>query len=121
MKRVALKRARALISNGRGLKRGGRLPQRSPKRLAETEDRAALRMRVLRRDGFQCQARLKLPRIRCGGPLDVHEVIPRSVWPGAHLVDSDCLTICRAHHSFVTDNPSEAAAVGLHGFSWERP
>lgn len=58
----------------------------------------------------------------CAGPLDVHEIIPRSAWPGGWLVPSNCVLLCRhGHHRWVTDNPSAAHAIALHGFSYERP
>jgi hypothetical protein len=56
----------------------------------------------------------------CGGPLDVHEIIPRSVWPDGDLVESNCVLICRVHHDWIGDHPAEAHRLGLHGFSWER-
>lgn len=57
----------------------------------------------------------------CGGPLDVHEIIPRSVWPDGDLIESNCVLLCRAHHDWVGDHPEDAHAIGLHRFSWERP
>lgn len=56
----------------------------------------------------------------CRGPLDVHEIIPRSVWPDGDLDVTNTILLCRAHHSFVTDNPLIAHNLGLHGFSYER-
>lgn len=35
---------------------------------------------------------------RQGGPLDFHEVIRRSQWPGAHLDPRLVIPLCRAHH-----------------------
>ena len=59
---------------------------------------------------------------RCIGPLDVHEIIPRSAWPGGELVVDNCVTLCGlSHHPWVTNNPDKAHRIGLHGFSWERP
>ena len=57
----------------------------------------------------------------CGGPLDVHEIIPRSVWPAGWLEPSNATLLCRQHHAWVTDNPSAAHLLGLHGWSYERP
>lgn len=56
----------------------------------------------------------------CSGPLDVHEIIPRSVYPGAELDVDNCVLLCRRHHEFVGDHPDIAHILGLHGFSWER-
>ena len=96
--------------------------------------RQALVQRVLDRDNYQCQfwfAAYDSPdwlpgdlvgvsRV-CVGPLDVHEIIPRSVWPDGELVESNCITLCRvSHHAWVTDHPAEAHRLHLHGFSWDR-
>lgn len=56
----------------------------------------------------------------CGGPLDAHEVIPRSAWPGGHLVLDNVRTVCRQHHRWVDNYPDDAERVGLHGRSWQR-
>lgn len=61
------------------------------------------------------------PPRTCGGPLDVHEVIPRSAWAAGQYEASNCLLICRRHHDWIDDNPDVAHTLGLHGFSWERP
>jgi len=57
----------------------------------------------------------------CAGPLDVHEVIPRSAWRDGELVESNCVLVCRRHHHWIDDHPSLAHEMGLHGYSWERP
>lgn len=57
----------------------------------------------------------------CCGPLDVHEIIPRSAWALGYLEPTNCVLLCRGHHAWVGDNPAEAHRMGLHGFSWERP
>ena len=57
----------------------------------------------------------------CGGPDDVHEIIPRSAWAKGYLVDENCILVCRRHHDWIGDNPAAAHELGLHGFSWERP
>lgn len=69
----------------------------------------------------QARALYMLKLIRCGGRMDPHEIIPRSAWPGGELVVANVVTICRRHHQWVDANPVLAHAVGLHGFSWERP
>jgi hypothetical protein len=55
----------------------------------------------------------------CIGPLDVHEVIPRSAWAGGWLEPDNCRLVCRVHHDWIGDHPAEAHRLGLHGFSWE--
>lgn len=57
----------------------------------------------------------------CGGPLDPHEVIPRSAWADGALDPSNVVSLCRLHHDWVGDNPDDAHAIGLHGYSLERP
>lgn len=95
------------------------LRQKSKKRQDEDAARQALCKRVRARDRT-CQAKGKLPH-RCSGPLDVHEIIPRSAWRKGYLVDDNCILICRTAHDWVGDNPDAAHLIGLHGYSWERP
>ena len=91
----------------------------SDKRLAEREARAEVRETTLRRAGFRCQAPGAFG-IRCGGPLDCHEVYTRGTTPGSHLDDSVTLALCRRHHDYVTDHPQAAHDAGLRRWSWER-
>ena len=105
----------------------------SKKRAATLAERERVRAHVLERDGgcvFWAQAwstdqwlpgDLVGAPVRCQGPLDVHEVIPRSAWAAGWLEVDNCTVLCRAHHEWVTDHPAEAHRLGLHGFSWERP
>jgi hypothetical protein len=76
---------------------------------------------VVARDGLGCRARLSVPGVACGGPYDVHEVIPRSAWRDGYLVVSNCIVVCRSHHDWIGDYPDAAHALGLHGYSYERP
>jgi hypothetical protein len=80
--------------------------------------RAAVRVEVLARD-VVCQAANRLPDVQCGGPLDVHEIAPRSVDPSAWLDPAKAVLVCRRHHDWIGDNPQAAHEVGLHKFSWE--
>ena len=73
---------------------------------------------MLARDGFRCRAGV-VAAGACDGPLDVHELAPRSVYPGGHLDVTNCVTICRSHHRWVDANPEAAHAIGLHKYSWE--
>lgn len=102
-------------------RRRGPLPPRSAKRIDEDDERWVVIAEVTRRDGGRCQARVLVPSVRCGGQHDVHELIPRSAWPGGHLIAENCILICRAHHRWVDGNPDAAHAVGLHSYSWARP
>ena len=98
---------------------------------AKTKARAADRKKVIefvhRRD-HQCQFwhhaygvldHTQVPAA-CVGPLDVHEIIPRSVWPAGKYEPTNCVLICRRHHQWVTEHPNDAALVGLHDWSWGR-
>lgn len=102
------------------LKRYTRIRMRSPKRERDAETRRALVQRVLDRDMRSCQAGSIVVEVSCGGPLDVHEIVPRSAWAGGYLVEENCITVCRRHHDWIGDNPAQAHAYGLHAFSWER-
>ncbi len=126
------------------MKRGGWLRRLTPleartrlrpvsvKRLRERPIRATVRSLVIERDGSGCYAGQVINRRRataitsgwpmtCAGILDVHEVIPRSAWPGGHLVVSNCRLVCRKHHDWIDAHEITAATLGLHGYSWERP
>jgi hypothetical protein len=123
------------------MKRGGYLHRRtplrrvSPRRLSEKAARAAVIEAVLLRDGPGCYAFRQISyrhetAVACGWPLtcahpngkqlDAHEVIPRSVWPGGHLVISNVRMVCRRHHEWIDAHEITASTLGLHGFSWER-
>lgn len=113
MKRVGpLKRVTPLRSRSR-------LRPVSKKRQRENRVRSVVRAEVLERDG-NCQARDLIPRVACGGPLDVHELVRRSQWRAGILDPSNCLVLCRWHHSYVTEHPELAHELGLSRWSWER-
>lgn len=90
--------------------------------------RAHVVARVLARDRYRCQAYTKLVAllerftgpITCAGELDVHEIVPRSIWPDGELVDENCVAVCRRHHEWIDAHPALAHEAGLHGFSWDR-
>lgn len=101
-------------------------PRRPMRRVSERkQEQRAERQRVVdaafRRDRWACVAVKLVPSVECGGPLDPHERIPRSAWPGGELVLDNVLTVCRAHHRWVDHHPDDAHALGLHGYSWEVP
>lgn len=95
-----------------------RLKPMSAKRAAEREDRVAVRERALRRAGYRCQAE-GIAGLRCGGPLDVDEIILRSGRPGGHLEDDNVQVLCRQHHDWKHTHPTEAVAAGLRRWSWD--
>jgi len=84
-------------------------------------ERRRLVERVMRRDGYVCRAVELVPEVTCGGEADVHEIIPRSAWPGGWLIESNAILVCRRHHEWIGDHPNLAHDLGLHGYSWERP
>lgn len=112
-----------------------RLPSMSAKRRAALPDRAAVKQAAHERDAWLCQfwpyydraddssALPPMPALplACGGVLECHEIIPRSVWPDGWLVLDNTASLCSRHHAWVTDHPAAARAFGLHGYSHERP
>lgn len=102
------------------MKRGKPLRQVSKKRRRDLKTRAKVRAVVLERDQ-DCVARLLVPQVTCGGRGEVHEPIPRSAWKDAWLLPEACVTVCSRHHEWIGANPDAAHALGLHGYSWERP
>jgi hypothetical protein len=54
----------------------------------------------------------------CAGPLDVHEIVQRSVRPSAWLEPDLCVLLCRTHHSALDDHPAAAIRLGLLANSW---
>lgn len=102
------------------MERGRGLRPVSKKREAEEAARREVRQIVRSRDRA-CRAKGAVPDVHCNGPLDVHEVIPRSAWAKGYLVVDNCVLVCRAHHDWIDDNPDQAHELGLHGYSWEKP
>lgn len=99
------------------MKRGGRINPVSAKRAAQAEARRDLVMRVHARDRT-CRAAPLLPGMACGGPLDVHELIQRSLWAGGYLVDENCILLCRTAHAWLHANPLLAQSMGLLVPGW---
>lgn len=99
------------------------IAQMSARRLSQRERRSEVVAEVTTRDRV-CQAgavHALVPGVCCGGPLDVHERIPRSAWPNGFLEPSNCLLVCRNAHGWIDGHPHGAHALGLHGWSWEAP
>ena len=99
----------------------GRVRPVSAKRLAESEERRALCLRVNLRDRC-CQGG---PRFgfshQCRGPLVVHELIPRSLWRAGWLVDDNCVLVCQWLNGWVEDNTAAALECGLAKPGWMAP
>lgn len=92
----------------------------SKKREARQSERDLIVELAHQRDGHRCQAQPRVPSIRCGGRLDPHEIIPRSVWRAGIYELANVISVCRRHHDWIDDNPNDAEAVGLHARSWDR-
>jgi 5-methylcytosine-specific restriction endonuclease McrA len=90
----------------------------SERRRAEREEREIVREAALASAGFRCSAP-GVGGVRCSGPLDVDEIIPRGVRPGGHLEQDNVQVLCRAHHDWKHANPREAVAAGLRRWSWD--
>lgn len=90
----------------------------SAKRLSEHERREQVRKEVLERDRV-CRLSLHVRTGICGGPLDVHE--PKTRARGGNYLDPDeCVLLCRKHHDWVHDHPTEATELGLLIASWDQ-
>lgn len=101
------------------MRRGRGLRDESEKHAHERAERDRVVREVRNRDRG-CRAREVVSSPRCSGPLDVHEIIPRSAWRRGYLDVDNCIVVCRGHHDWIGDNPGAAHDVGLHGYSWER-
>lgn len=107
------------------MKRGGNLPRRTPlrqvstKRRDEQQQRRQVVAEVIARDRV-CTAATLVPDVHCYGPLDVHEMIQRSLWRAGYLDPSNCRAVCRAHHEWIDDHITEAHELGLLKHSWDR-
>ena len=124
MKRSGPPARRTPLARGGQLERHTRIRPVSEKRQRQLLPRSIVVTHVRARDKT-CRGRELAPWVRCWHPegelLDVHEIIPRSAWPDGFLEVTNCILICRGHHDWVGDYPEAAAAVGLHGYSWQRP
>lgn len=100
-------------------KRTARIRQRSPRRESEVDQRRAVVAAVHLRDRT-CRAASVVPEVACGGPLDCHEVIPRSAWAAGYLEVTNGLSVCRVHHAWIGDHPAEAKVRGLRKSAWDR-
>lgn len=109
------------LTRGQPIARTGALKPQSTKRRAERPIRDAVREDTLAAAGHRCTAKDLVPEVECWGPLDVDEITPRGVRPGAHLERTQTQVLCRGHHTWKTANPAEAHARGLRHWSWETP
>jgi 5-methylcytosine-specific restriction endonuclease McrA len=96
-----------------------RISQMSDRAIAKLPARAAVVDAAWDRDQGRCQA-TRVTHVKCGGALEVHEIIPRSAWAGGELCLDNVILVCREHHRWIGSHPMAAHAAGLHGYSWER-
>lgn len=92
----------------------------SKKRARSRPQRRKVVAAVFERDQHRCRARTSVPSVTCAGPLDPHEIIPRSAWAAGEFEVGNIIAVCRAHHDWIGDHPTSAHELGLHGYSWER-
>lgn len=83
----------------------------SARRRGQLDARKRVRATVLARDRG-CVGPARGLDGACWGPLDVHELLPRGRG-GDWLDPSNCVCLCRGHHSLVTDRPAEGYRTGL--------
>lgn len=98
------------------------LPARSAKREAIADERRQFVADALHRRPW-CEAHELLYDLALvAGPVraasvDVHELLRRSqggrIVPSQGLTDDDWLALCRACHTWITEHPREAVALGL--------
>ena len=98
------------------------LPQMSKKRRRELPQRAVVVAQAKARDGG-CVAFLRglLQGIECAGRIEVNEVVRRGQWRDGWLVLDNTVSLCSAHHAYVTLNPDHAEELGLYARGAGRP
>lgn len=89
------------------------LPAESARRIRERPLRRRIVADARERDGG-CVGQARVPGHRCWGPLVGHEITPRSLRPGGHLVLDNVVTVCWALNSWIADHQPEAERYGLH-------
>jgi hypothetical protein len=102
------------------MRRGKPLRQVSEKRAERGHERDLIVQRAFARDRWTCQAAASVVEVECAGRLDPHERIPRSAWSEGIYEFSNVICVCRAHHRWIDSHPTEAHALGLHGYAHER-
>jgi len=114
---LPLGRVPATETAGREMKRSGPIKPISKRRQGERAQRAATRAEVLRRAGDRCEAE-RLAVHLCGSlpgrrALEVDERHGGSFRSTEYLDPDSCQALCPIAHQLKTDNPKEAAIVGL--------
>lgn len=92
----------------------------SDRRLAESDQRKAVRWEVIQRDGgcvWHQMGAAALGPAHCWGGIEVHEILSRARG-GDYLNPDNCVTLCSRAHQFITRDDAGAEAVGLALPSW---
>lgn len=100
------------MKRGQPLRRTGRLPYRSRKRIALMVARRKLVADLL-------AERPVCERCQQARSDDVHEVVSRARG-GSVLAVDNLRCLCRPCHTWVTENPAQALAEGWLRNSWQR-
>lgn len=109
MKRTPLVR-RTPLAGRSNLKRTALAPM-SKRTKATQALRRAVVAAVHERDRG-CVARSLVPDVRCWGPMDADEILPRGRG-GSPIDPANVQSLCRAHHDWKHLNPRRALELGL--------
>lgn len=117
-RRTGLKAVTPLSPGSSRLQRTPLSPM-SKRRRGESQERRDVLDRIRRRDRNRCRATdlLRTAGLAgwevCDGPLDGHEIVPRSRWRDGYLVDENVILVCRRHHDWIHAHPVTARTLGL--------
>lgn len=131
MKRGGQLRRSTPAQNDAWRRRAKRIKPVSDKRAAEHDERAEVRERVFRRDGYRCQWWTRVDALGLDGMRPIHE--DRQMWEavkrpcfgeltphhllkasaGGAYTEENLTTLCVFHNGAVEDHPALATALGL--------
>lgn len=95
------------------MKRGTkRIPQRSPRRIAEQTARDECVAAVLARSGGRCEYQDVIPEVRCGWlpdrrQIEVDELVGGAMRSIEYLDPERCRATCPVHHEWKTSHKAE--------------
>lgn len=121
MRRTPISRSTLLKRTPGPLRRTPIKPVSAKKRELDQNVRSELRGLVLHRAGSRCAFAETRRLGGCGGPLDVHEIHPRSADPSAPYIERNCRVLCRRHHELLTADTLLAQCVGMYIPRLENP
>lgn len=87
----------------------------SKRRARDLRKRAKVVARVHERDGG-CVASGLVPEVRCWTPeghRDGHELVKHGQWKAGWLEEDNVVSVCRAHHDWIEEQPAKAFELGL--------